>query len=161
MSAKVFSSHLFDELVGQASASPRKRQHLNIHEKYEDPCQRFFNAIGTDSYIRPHRHLLDPKAESIIAIRGLFALVLFDEQGNVVRAERFGTEGRCINAGVEVAPGAWHTIVALTSQAVLLELKGGPFLPSAAKEFAAWAPVEGTDAAGPYLRFLQSAIGPV
>lgn len=161
MSAKVFSSHLFETLVGQAGASPRKRQHLNIHEKYEDPCQRFFNAIGTDSYIRPHRHLLDPKAESIIAIRGMFALVLFDGHGSVERVERFGTEGRCANAGVEVAPGTWHTIVALTPEAVLLELKGGPFLPGAAKEPASWAPDEGTDAAAGYLRFLQNAIGPV
>lgn len=161
MSAKVFSSHLFDELIGQAHASPRKRQHFNLHEKYEDPCQRFFNAIGINSYIRPHRHLLDPKAESIIAIRGMFALVLFDERGEFTRIERFGTEGRCDNAGVEVAPGTWHTVVALTEKAVLMELKGGPFLPSAAKEPALWAPEEGTDAAGEYLRSLQGAIGPV
>jgi cupin fold WbuC family metalloprotein len=102
--------------------------------------------------------LLDPKAESIIAIRGLFALVVFDNQGAIGRIERFGTEGRCANAGVELAPGTWHTIVALTEQAVLLELKAGPFQASAAKEPAPWAPEEGsTDAAG-YLRFLRGAI---
>jgi cupin fold WbuC family metalloprotein len=158
MTLKVFSSDLFGGLTSKAQESPRKRQHLNIHRDYEDPCQRFFNAIGMDSYIRPHRHSLDPKAESIIAIRGLFALVVFDEQGAIARIERFGTESRCANAGVEIAPGTWHTIIALTASAVLIELKAGPFDASAAKEPAPWAPEEASKDAASYLKFLRNAI---
>jgi cupin fold WbuC family metalloprotein len=112
-----------------------------------------------DSYIRPHRHSLDPKTETIIAIRGLFALVIFDEQGAISRIERFGTESHCGNAGVELAPATWHTILALTPHAVALELKAGPFQPAAAKEPAPWAPEEGGSDAIHYLRYLRDAVG--
>lgn len=145
-------------LNSRAKDSPRKRQHLNIHRDYADPCQRFLNAIGTDSYIRPHRHALDPKTETIFAIRGLFALLVFDGQGAITRIDQFGTEGLCANAGVELAPATWHTILALTPQAVILELKAGPFDPGAAKELAPWAPEEGSRDAAGYLEFLKDAV---
>lgn len=134
------------------------RQHLNIHRDYEEPCQRFLNAIGIDSYIRPHRHALDPKAETIFAVRGLFALLVFDDEGAITRIEKFGTEGLCDNAGVELAAATWHTILALTPGAVALELKAGPFQPSAAKEPASWAPEEGSRDAAGYLQFLIDAV---
>ena len=159
MNLQVLSAELLGELSSKAQASPRMRQHLNIHRDYEDPCQRFLNAIGVDSYIRPHRHALDPKAETIFAIRGLFALVVFDDEGDIVRIDKFGTEGLCGNAGVELAASTWHTVVALTPYAVALELKAGPFMPDAAKEPAPWAPAEGSPDAVAYLRFLKDAIG--
>lgn len=135
------------------------RQHLNIHQSFDDPSQRFFNAIGTDSYIRPHRHLLDPKAEDLIAIRGLFAMVAFKDDGEVCDVVRFGTEKYDgVAAGVEVAPGTWHTVIALTEGAVLLELKGGPFVPTAAKEPAPWAPEEGTPEGRQYFAWLGKAV---
>jgi cupin fold WbuC family metalloprotein len=136
------------------------RQHLNIHQSYDDPCQRLFNAIGINSYIRPHRHSLDPKTESLFAVRGLFALVLFDQHGNPRNVIRFGSEsaGGKVAAGVELSPGDWHTVVALSEGAVLLELKAGPFRPDAAKELASWAPEEGGDAALSYLRSLHGVI---
>jgi cupin fold WbuC family metalloprotein len=136
------------------------RQHLNIHQSYDDPCQRLFNAIGIDSYIRPHRHSLDPKTESLFAIRGLFALVLFDQHGTPREVIRFGSEaaGAMVASGVELSPGDWHTVVALSEGALLLELKAGPFNPDAAKELAPWAPQEGGDQAAQYLKALRHLI---
>lgn len=119
-----------------------------------------FNAVGIDSYIRPHRHSLDPKAETLFAVKGKFALVVFDERGAPQQVSAFGTElfGEEIPAGVELSPGAWHTVVALTENAILLELKAGPFDPQAAKEFAPWAPEEGTAQATRYLQSLRQQI---
>lgn len=135
------------------------RQHLNIHQSFDDPCQRFFNAIGLGSYIRPHRHLLDPKPEDLIAIRGLFAVVLFSDEGEVSDVVHFGTEKYAgIAAGVEVAPDTWHTVVALTKDAVLLELKAGPFDSAAAKDLAPWAPEEGTPEGRRYVVSLEKTI---
>lgn len=133
------------------------RQHLNIHQSYEDACQRLLNAIGTDSYIRPHRHALDPKTETLFAIRGEFALVLFDDCGTPGAIVRFGTNelGVTQNAGIELPPGSWHTVLALTEGAVLLEVKAGPFKVDAAKEFAPWAPGEGSDEAQAYFLALR------
>ena len=54
----------------------------------------------------------------------------------------------------EVPPGTWHTVVALETGSVLLEVKAGPFIPDQPKEFAAWAPEEGSDEAREYHSFL-------
>jgi cupin fold WbuC family metalloprotein len=162
MNVKVFTHELLSELVQKARLSIRTRQHLNIHQSFDDPCQRLFNAVGIDSYIRPHRHSLDPKTEDLIAIRGVFALVLFTDGGEIENVVRFGTEkfadGEPLAVGVELPPGVWHAVVALTVDAVLLEMKAGPFVATAAKEPAPWAPEEGTIEAGQYLQSLRAAI---
>ena len=115
--------------------------------------------MGEHSYIRPHRHSLDPKDECLIAIRGQFALVAFSDDGQIDQVTRFGTEkyANC-NAGVELPAGLWHTVIALSAQAVLLELKAGPFRSDAAKEPAPWAPAEGSVEAGDYLVQLRQII---
>jgi predicted O-linked N-acetylglucosamine transferase (SPINDLY family) len=48
--------------------------------------------------------------------------------------------------------GTWHTLLALTPDAVLLEGKAGPFDPQGPREFADWAPEEGMDEARVMLR---------
>lgn len=162
MSVKKLSSDLLASLAEEASRSPRARLHRNLHESYEDPCQRLLNAIGMDSYIRPHRHALDPKSECLVAVRGMFALLVFDNAGVVQEVVRFCTEKYCdeggSSVGVELPPGTWHTVIALAPNSVLLELKAGPFEPSAAKEPAPWAPEEGAIEAGPYLQRLRELI---
>lgn len=146
----------------KAKEAKRARQHQNIHLSYDDPCQRLLNAIGVGSYIRPHRHSLDPKIETLVAVRGLFALVTFDPSGEIDGIIRFGSEKYddilAPNVGVELHPGVWHTVAALTDGAVLLEVKAGPFNPGAAKEFAPWAPEEGTDEAVHYMQSLRLAV---
>jgi cupin fold WbuC family metalloprotein len=151
---------MLNDLISVAQQSPRKRQHLNIHQSYEDTCQRLFNAVGIDSYIRPHRHALDPKTETLFAVQGKFALVVFDDHGHPRQVDLFGTQlfGENIAAGVELSPGVWHTVVALTDHAILFEIKSGPFDPRVAKELAPWAPEEGTDQAASYLRSLRLQI---
>ncbi len=154
MTVTRFSHEYLGTVIGEATRSPRARQHCNIHQSHNDPCQRLFNAIGMDSYIRPHRHSLDPKAECLVAVIGLFALVTFYDDGSAYEVVRFGTEkyGQVedLSFGVELPPGTWHTVIALVPDSVLLELKAGPFDPKAAKEPAPWAPEEGSSEAAPY-----------
>ena len=156
MSITRFSPEFLGSLIDEAAQSPRARQHRNIHQSYVDPCQRFLNAIGMESYIRPHRHSLDPKAETLVAVRGLFALLVFDDDGKVQEVIRFGTEkygeAEGLSVGVDLPPGTWHTIIALLQDSVLLELKAGPFDVKAAKEPAPWAPDEGSSQATLYLQ---------
>ncbi|OHD07532.1 WbuC family cupin fold metalloprotein [Sphingopyxis sp. RIFCSPHIGHO2_12_FULL_65_19] len=148
----------FLETLGrQAAASPRRRQHFNLHTSYADPCQRLVNYLWHDSYIRPHRHSADPKPETLIALQGQMGCIDFDGNGNVVSVVRFGAGSDC--AAIIVEPGEWHTVVALTEAAALLEVKAGPFDPSAAKEPALWAAEEGSDAANVYLARLQALFG--
>lgn len=156
---KVFSYQYFDKLLKVAAHSCRLRAHVNVHRSYADQCQKLFNSINAESYIRPHRHSLDPKEECLIAIKGLFGLITFNDEGLIETIVLFGsekyTEGLLLASGVELPAGAWHTVISLVDQAVLFEVKNGPFNPAVAKEFATWAPEEGGDQAPEYLNALR------
>jgi cupin fold WbuC family metalloprotein len=158
MTIKVFSVEGLDILVTQAKNSPRLRQHSNIHLDYADPCQRLFNSIEPDSYIRPHCH----GTETLFAIRGLMALVVFNNDGAIEGIQRFGIGSSSgsldIAVGVEIPPNKWHTVVSLDSGSILLEIKAGPFDPNMPKSFAPWAPDEGTSDSANYLKKLIDKI---
>lgn len=134
-----------DNLGAAAASTPRRRQHRNLHQSYQDPCQRVLNTLHADSYIRPHRHTLDCKEENLFAVRGAFAFINFDDDGEIATIIPFATERywqRGAPFGVCIAPTQWHTVIALTPEATLLETKAGPFNPELAKEPAPWAPDE-------------------
>ena len=156
---KVFSSQYFEDLVNEASQSHRLRAHANVHDSYADQCQKLFNAIQVDSYIRPHRHSLDPKDECLVAIKGLFGFIMFTEQGLIESVILFGSEKYSeklsIPSGLELTSGVWHTVVSLAENSILFEVKKGPFESTLAKEFAPWAPKEGDKNANLYLKQLK------
>lgn len=145
---------LLDDLVMRAAQSPRLRQHFNLHSSYADPCQRLLNALWHNSYIAPHRHIADPKEETLVAVRGDLCFVAFDDDGAIIGHRQLGAGG--CNVAIVVAPGEWHTVVALSETAVLLEVKAGPFDPLVGKEAAPWAPTEGSPEAAAYLQGLRA-----
>jgi hypothetical protein len=49
--------------------------------------------------------------------------------------------------GVEIPAGSWHALSILEEETVLLEIKPGPYLPLSDKDFAPWAPEEGSSSA--------------
>ena len=158
MTIKVFSVECLDLLVTKAKNSPRLRQHSNIHLDYDDPCQRLFNSIEPDSYIRPHRH----GVETLFAIRGLMAIIVFNNDGAIEGIQRFGIglspSSLNIAAGIEIPLDKWHTVVSLESGSILLEIKEGPFDPNMPKFLAPWAPEEGTFDGANYLKQLVMKI---
>lgn len=157
---KVFSSKYLANLTALAVDRPRKRQHQNIHDSYKDRCQRLFNAIEPNSYIRPHMHGSDPKDELLIAVRGLMVLVIFDDHGEVTEIVRFAAGRSCdgFAVGAEVPANTWHTVVALEDGSILLEVKAGPFDPQKPKDLAPWAPDENGPDAKNYFEKLISRI---
>jgi cupin fold WbuC family metalloprotein len=153
---KIFDTQYFDDLTSQAKSGSRLRQHRNIHQSYQDNCQRLFNAIEPGSYIRPHRHASEPREELLIAIRGSMAFITFDDQGAVSGSLRFGTEKYSDDfaTGIEVASHTWHTVIALEPDCILLEVKAGPFDTNQPKDLAWWSPEECSDGADDYLKSL-------
>lgn len=157
---KEFTKADFQKLKIQAKRSGRARMSFNLHQSFEDKCQRLFNAVGVDSYIQPHRHSLDPKVETLIAVQGLFSVVIFDDVGKIQKILKFGTEkfsdSHDMAACIEISPGVWHTVVALVDQSILFEVKEGIFIPQLAKELAPWAPSEDDPRALTYLQWLRN-----
>ena len=162
MDVENFSPGFLDLLSQQAKQAIRNRQHKNIHQHYNDSCQRLFNAIGVNSYIRPHRHSIDPKDECLIAVRGRMALLVFDDIGQVEQVIRFGAQAneaqQAISVGVNLPAGVWHTVIAEVPGSILFEVKSGPFNSEQAKEYALWAPEENTPEAAEYLMELKRRV---
>jgi cupin fold WbuC family metalloprotein len=155
------SAYLIHELTKKVKTSPRLRLHHNFHADYSDPAQLLVNAVDVNSYIRPHRHLVDPKSECLIALKGSFALISFDDNGIVEDVIKFGSEKHIKdvkNYGVNIPSGKWHTVIALTKDSVLFESKLGPFDPLKAKEFALWSPQEDSSGAIDFLENLRNYV---
>jgi len=136
--ATEFGSTAYEELCKKASESPRLRSHLNIHAELDEKCQRLLIAIEPDSYVRPHRHLLDPKPETVFCLAGSIGLLIFDDDGKVLQAIPMEPVGKC--SGADIPIGAWHSIVSLETKSVFLEMKPGPYIPFQPEDFAVWAP---------------------
>jgi cupin fold WbuC family metalloprotein len=127
---------------------------LPLHPSHRDTLHRMLNACQPGTYIQPHRHLSQPKAESIVVRHGAIGFVLFDEGGRITGEHllRAGTE----HFGIDLHPGVYHTFVVLEPDTVLFEVKPGPYQEATDKAFATWAPIEGAVEARQFLGTLVS-----
>ena len=137
-----FLTHALIESVEQeAAASARRRKNFNFHASAADNPHRMLNVLCRGTYVRPHRHVTPPKSEAFIPLTGAVGIVLFDDAGAVAAAHRLDAGGPV--RGIDLPPGVWHTVIALTETSVCYEVKPGPWEPASDKDFAAWAPGEG------------------
>ena len=147
---------LLDDLCREAAASPRRRKNRNLHPHDRHPAHRLLNAMQPDSYIPPHRHLDPNKDETFVVLRGLLGLLVFDDEGALLRSVTVGAGGAAL--GVDIPHGRWHTVVALEPDTVFLEAKAGPYLPLTEAERAPWAPAENSPDAAAYLTALKARL---
>jgi cupin fold WbuC family metalloprotein len=157
-----FKELFFLNLTSEAKCSIKQRQYANLHLTHHEKCQRLFNAIECDSYIQPHRHSLDRKIETLLAVKGLFALIQFSDTGAIKAVSFLCSESHITRDadmyGVEILPNEWHTLIAMSPNAVLFEVKEGPFVSEVAKEVAPWAPKEDSAEATQYFQSLKAEV---
>lgn len=144
-----------DQASEAAAASDRRRCVLRYHE-HAEPIQRMLNALEPGTYVRPHRHVDPPKVEVFLALRGRAVVVAFDGAGNVTSIQRIDANGPL--QGVEIPPGVFHAVVSQASGTVLYEVLDGPYAAQSHKDFADWAPEEGTQDAVAWLEELERRI---
>ena len=147
---------LFEQVAAAAARSPRKRLNHNFHAGPDDNPHRFLNVLLKGTYIRPHRHLHPPKAETFLVLEGRAAILSFTDDGEVTARFELApdSDGPC---GADLAPGVWHTVVALSERVVCFEVKPGPWEPAFDKEFASWSPVEGDQRAAAFVEVLAAS----
>ncbi|KHL73133.1 cupin [Pseudomonas putida] len=138
---------LFAGLAQKAADAPRGRYHHNFHEM-QDPCHRLAVGLQPSTYIAPHRHLSEDKAETLLALKGRLGLLMFDEQGAVIDKRVLEAGGECL--GVDLRPGLFHSLVVLEADSILFECKAGPYRQLAEGEHAPWAPREGEEGVAQY-----------
>lgn len=150
----LISQSLLDEVSAEARLSPRRRKNRNFHEGDSAAAHRLLNALEPDSYVAPHRHLDPAKGETIVALRGRFGVVVFDEEGGVNGTAVLAPGGA--NIGINLPAGTYHTIFALAPGSVFFEAKAGPYVAITPEERAPWAPAEGSAEAPAYLAQLKA-----
>jgi cupin fold WbuC family metalloprotein len=139
---KQLDNTLVSRLCTEASASARKRTVFNFHESLSDPVQRFLNVMQPGTYVRPHRHDDPVKWEMTVILSGKLVVLIIDSGGRVIQRVDLDAEGPV--RGVELPAGIWHTSSAVAADTVILEIKRGPYDVKTDKDFATWAPPEGS-----------------
>jgi cupin fold WbuC family metalloprotein len=152
---KIISDRQLHRLSAEAAASPRLRKNLNLHPALEDPVQRLFNAMEPGTYVRPHRHARPDGWELMLAVRGAFSILVFDDQGAVL--DRIDLSAAGGPAAVEIPAHTWHAVVVLAPETIMFEVKPGPYSPVEDKDFAAWAPLEEEAAAETFVTWYEQA----
>ena len=137
---QLLTNGLFAEIEAQAQNSPRRRMNHNFHSGPEDNPHRMLNVLLRGTYVRPHRHVTPLKSEAFIPLTGRVGVVCFDDAGAVTEAHELNAAGPV--RGIDIQPGIWHTVLALSDVSVCYEVKPGPWEPASDKDFAAWAPPE-------------------
>jgi cupin fold WbuC family metalloprotein len=156
---QIIDNTLLDQLADKARTSPRRRANFNLHESYDDPCQRLLNAVEPGSYVRPHRHFEPPRPETFVVLRGHFAVLIFADDGSLQEVVALRVGGGTV--GVDIPAGTWHSVMALQRGSIFFETKPGPYLPLSDKDFAPWAPAEGSAEVADYLRQLEGRCGEI
>ena len=138
--ARLIDAALLDALSVEAAASPRRRKNRNFHPSDDFVAHRLLNAVEPGSYVQPHRHRAADKDETMVELRGRFALLLFDDAGKVTQRVLLQADGPV--RGIDIPHGTWHTLFALEPGSIFFEAKAGPYVPISSAEKATWAPAE-------------------
>lgn len=149
------SQAIIEETREKARHSPRKRAIFKFHQP-EDRMQRMINVLLHGTYVQPHQHTDPPKIEHFTVLEGEIACVEFDTQGSILQVYRMNAQGPIY--GVDIPSGVIHALVCLTPEAVLHEVIDGIFNPKTHKQFASFAPTEGSPEANTWLTELEKKI---
>ena len=144
---------LFVQLAEKAAASPRGRQHHNFHQM-EEPCHRMAVGLQPSTYVPPHRHLGDDKAETLLVLKGRLGVLIFDDAGQVLARRILEVGGDTV--GVDLPPTVYHALVVLEADSVMFECKSGPYRPVGDGEHAHWAPREGEAGVADYHAWMRA-----
>ena len=134
----VIDSVLLDKLTAQAQASPRLRMNLDLRNSDADSSQRMLNAIEPGSVVPIHRHR--GTSETVVVLRGRVVEEYYSSEGVVEAEFELAAGGDChvadaprndvpVACALNIPAGQWHTLRALESGTVILEMKDGAYEP--------------------------------
>ena len=126
---------ILDDLTEQAKASPRLRMNLDLRNSADDQSQRMLNAIEPESQLPIHRH--QKTSETVVCIRGRLVEEYYDELERIcTEAIELSPNGPVV--AVNIPAGQWHTVRALESGTVIMEVKDGPYEPIGPEDILEW-----------------------
>ena len=117
---------VLDELTAKAKESPRLRMNLDLRDSAEDTSQRMLNAIEPGSPLPIHRH--QKTSETVVCLRGRLVEEFYDDLERIC-TERIELSPNGPVVALNIPAGQWHTVHALESGTVILEMKNGKYEP--------------------------------
>ena len=120
---------------------------LDLRNSDADSSQRMLNAIEPGSVVPIHRH--QKSSETVVVLRGCVVEEYYDDAGVLVESFVLGDchvadaprndvlefapdNGVPMAYALNIPAGQWHTLRALESGTVILEMKDGAYEPIAA-----------------------------
>ena len=117
---------ILDKLTAEAKASPRLRMNYDLRNSDKDQSQRMLNAIEPGSVIPIHRH--SKTSETVVCLRGRLVWEFYDElERSCTERIELSPSGQVVALNIPI--GQWHTVKALESGSVIMEVKDGPYEP--------------------------------
>ncbi len=117
---------LLDNLTEQAKASPRLRMNYDLRNSALDGSQRMLNAIEPGSPLPIHRHRAS--SETVVCLRGRLVEEFYSPDGALTESIELSPGGPVVALNIPI--GQWHTVKALESGTVIMEVKDGPYEPT-------------------------------
>ena len=123
----VITQAILDELTEKAKASPRLRMNMDLRNSSADGSQRMLNAIEPGSPLPIHRHR--KSSETVVCLRGRLVWEFYDELERIcTETVELRPDGPVV--ALNIPAGQWHTVKALESGSVILEMKDGAYEPT-------------------------------
>ena len=140
----MYSLSLKDCLILLPKASLRLRINLGLRNSAADSSQRMLNAIEPGSVVPIHRHR--KTSETVVVLRGRVVEEYYDGAGVLVESFVLGDchvadaprndvldfaprNDVPVACALNIPAGQWHTLRALESGTVILEMKDGAYVP--------------------------------
>lgn len=134
MTNEKITQGLMDDLTAKAKASPRLRMNLDLRNSEQDGSQRMLNAIEPGSPLPIHRHR--KTSETVVCLRGRLVWEYYDELERIC-TERIELSPNGQVVALNIPAGQWHTVRALESGSVILEMKEGAYEPTGPEDILA------------------------
>lgn len=122
----IIDTNLMNNLTEQAKSSPRLRMNFDMRNTPDDKSQRMLNAIEPGSPLPIHRH--QKSSETVVCLRGRLVWEYYDGiSKKCTETIELSPNGPIV--ALNVPKGQWHTVKALESGSVIMEVKDGPYEP--------------------------------
>ena len=122
----IITQAILDDLTAKAKESPRLRMNMDLRNSVEDQSQRMLNAIEPGSPLPIHRH--QKTSETVVCLRGRLVEEFYDDLERTC-TERIELSPNGPVVALNIPAGQWHTVQALESGTVILEMKNGKYEP--------------------------------
>jgi cupin fold WbuC family metalloprotein len=147
-----------DELVARSRENARQRIRICAHRNAADAVHDMFIVHPRGAYVHPHKH--PGKSESFHVVAGAVDVVLFDDEGRVLKIIPLGDYRSGRSFFYRLSAPFYHTLRIHSEVVVFHEVTNGPFN-RADTVFAPWAPFESeVEAVRAYLQRLADFVGP-